>query len=80
MASATGTSNACTDLSDSPTRERSREDILPSVSSTASALAACPCSLASAAPLAHSLASSSSTYSSPSREIEPRTIARVPSR
>ena len=61
MAWATGTSNACTDLSDSPTRVRRREAISPSVRSTCSTCGVSPCSFASEAPVAHSVASSSST-------------------
>ena len=75
-----GTSNFCTEASDSPSFIRRLAAALPTALTASSFVATSTCSLANVSPLPQFTASSASMYSLPSREIEPEISALVPVR
>ena len=80
VACSSGTSNFCTELSDSPTSLRSFAAAWPSVGRTCSFPAAVTCSRASTSPFAQFRASRPIMYCVPSAAIEPARYALLPVR
>jgi hypothetical protein len=76
----TGTSNFCTEASDSPSSVRKLAAALLSAFKTSCLVAASSCSLARVSPLLQLTASTPITYCPPMFEIEPDTIPLLPVR
>src|SRR5713101_2721345 len=75
-----GTSNLCTEASDSPSLVLMEEAALSRALRTSSLLGASACSFASVSPVLQLTASRPTTYWLHKREIEPRSSALVPVR